>query len=239
MCSLPAQPTAAGRPPRLVREGLWLFAPSRDSQGGSAWWLEYPAAGGSRAGLLVDVPAHNEANLAFLQERCAGVAAGRNVLTGREAHGRQRRFQEALGWPVHVQEQEAYLLPGVQQLEPFAAEQRLEPGLDLLWTPGPTPGAAVLLASAPVAAESILFCGRLLSPVAPGQLAPLRTRRSFHWCRWLRSIECLRGWLPAEQPQWLASGAGLGALRGEVLVGDGRRVLEQLDLSARAAQEPV
>lgn len=238
MCSLPAQPTAAGRPPRLVREGLWLFAPSRDSQGGSAWWLEVPAAGG-RAGLLVDVPAHNEANLAFLQERVAGLAGGRIVLTGREGHGRLRRFQEALGWPVHVQEQEAYLLPGVQRLEPFAAEHRLEPGLDLLWTPGPTPGAAVLLASAPVVAEPILFCGRLLSPVAPAQLAPLRTRRSFHWGRWLRSLERLRGWLPPEQPCWLASGAGLGALRGEALVADGLRVLERLDLRALAAQEPI
>jgi glyoxylase-like metal-dependent hydrolase (beta-lactamase superfamily II) len=234
MCSLPAQPTAAGRPPRLVREGLWLFAPSRDSQGGSAWWLEH-----SGGGLLVDVPAHNEANLAFLQERRAGLAGGRIVLTGREGHGRLRRFQEALGWPVHVQEQEAYLLPGVQRLEPFGAEQRLAPGLDLLWTPGPTPGAAVLLASAPVAAESILFCGRLLSPVAPAQLAPLRTRRSFHWGRWLGSLERLRGWLPASEPRWLASGAGLGALRGEVLVGDGRRVLEQLDLAALASQEAV
>ena len=238
MCSLPAPPTAAGRPPKPVREGLWLFAPSRDSQGGSAWWLEYPSASG-RAGLLVDVPAHNEANLAFLQERCPGVAGGRIVLTGREGHGRLRRFQEALGWPVHVQEQEAYLLPGVQQLEPFAAEHRLEPGLQLLWTPGPTPGSAVLLARPPLAAESILFCGRLLSPVAPGQLAPLRSRRSFHWGRWLRSLERLRGWLPPGEPRWLASGAGLGALRGEALVGDGCRVLQQLDLTALAAQEAI
>lgn len=30
----------AGRPPQEVQAGLWLFAPSRDSQGGSAWWLE-------------------------------------------------------------------------------------------------------------------------------------------------------------------------------------------------------
>ena len=228
MSRLQAQPTAAGRPPKPVHEGLWLFAPSRDSQGGSAWWLEQQSGGG----VLIDCPAFNEANLAFLQSQ----PSGRIVLTGREGHGRLRRFQEALGWPVHVQEQEAYLLPGAQHLISFAAEADLAPGLRLLWTPGPTPGAAVLLAEGLPALESILFCGRLLSPVAPGQAAPLRTRRSFHWARWLRSIERLRGWLPADQPHWLASGAGLGALRGEVLVPSARRVIDQLNLEDLARQ---
>jgi glyoxylase-like metal-dependent hydrolase (beta-lactamase superfamily II) len=229
MSRLQAQPTAAGRPPRLVQEGLWLFAPSRESQGGSAWWLEHPAGAG--AGVLIDCPAFNDANLAFLQEKPSGCI----VLTGRDGHGRLRRFQEALDWPVHVQEQEAYLLPGVQQLITFAAHAELEPGLRLLWTPGPTPGAAVLLAEQ----ASILFCGRLLSPLAPGQAGPLRTRRSFHWGRWLRSLETLRTWLPPEQPQWLASGAGLGALRGEALVPSARLMLQQLDLAALADQHAV
>ena len=231
MSRLQAQPTAAGRPPKPVHEGLWLFAPSRDSQGGSAWWLEQP--GGS--GVLIDCPAFNEANLAFLQAQ----PSGRIVLTGREGHGRLRRFQEALGWPVHVQEQEAYLLPGAQHLISFAAEAELDPGLRLLWTPGPTPGAAVLLAEGLPELESILFCGRLFSPVAPGQVAPLRTRRSFHWGRWLRSIERLRAWLPADQPHWLASGAGLGALRGEALVPAARRVIDQLNLEELAHQAAV
>ena len=231
MSRLQAQPSAAGRPPKPVRERLWLFAPSRDSQGGSAWWLEQPGGGG----VLIDCPAFNEANLAFLQAQ----SSGQILLTGREGHGRLRRFQEALGWPVHVQEQEAYLLPGAQQLIPFAAEAELAAGLRLLWTPGPTPGAAVLLAEELPELGSILFCGRLLSPVAPGQLAPLRTRRSFHWGRWLRSIERLRAWLPADQPQWLASGAGLGALRGEALVPAARRVIDQLNLEELAHQAAV
>ena len=213
----------------MVHEGLWLFAPSRESQGGSAWWLE--RQGGAGSGVLIDCPAFNDANLAFLQSR----PSGRIVLTGREGHGRLRRFQEALGWPVHVQEQEAYLLPGVQQLIGFGRQAELEPGLQVLWTPGPSPGAAVLLAEQ----ASILFCGRLLSPLAPGQAGPLRTRRSFHWSRWLCSLETLRDWLPPTQPQWLASGAGLGALRGEALVPSARLVLEQLDLVALATQQAV
>ncbi len=239
-------PAEAGRPPQPVLPGLWLFAPSRDSHGGSAWWLEHPDGG-----LLIDCPGWTEANLAFLARQ----AGGRIVLTSREGHGRCRRFQQALGWPVLVQEQEAYLLPGVERLETFAAARQLSPRLHLLWTPGPTPGSCVLLASgcgAPTGDAGgpgggqpdddlagqqgdILFCGRLLSPTAPGLAAPLRTARSFHWGRWLGSLDALRRRLPPDSPRWIASGAGLGALRGGKLIKGGRALLEELDLEALAA----
>ena len=231
MSSLPTQPTEAGRPARQVLEPLWLFAPNRDTQGGSAWWLDGPGPDGA-GGWLIDCPAYTEANLELLRRR----GEGRILLTSREGHGRVRRFQEALGWPVLVQEQEAYLLPGLQRLHTFAAEHELSQHARLLWTPGPTPGACVLLADSEDPGTSLLFCGRLLSPLAPGLLGPLRTSRSFHWSRWLRSLERLRTWLPAVAPAWLASGAGLGALRGEKLVPGGRRVIEGLDLVAREAQ---
>ena len=228
---LSAPPLPPGRPPQPVAEGLWLFAPNRDTQGGSAWWLargDRPGAGG----VLVDCPALSEANLTFLRAQGSGVI----VLTGREGHGRTRRVQEALGWPVLVQEQEAYLLPGVQGLQAWGQEHTLGPGLRLLWTPGPTPGSAVLLAQggAPGGSMpfpgSLLFCGRLLSPLAPGRAGPLRTSRSFHGGRWRRSLEQLRAWLPPACPDWLASGAGLGALQGEKLIGEGRSVIDGLDL---------
>ena len=227
--ALEASPLAPGRPPQQVRQDLWLFAPNRDCQGGSAWWLERPLVDGV-AGVLIDCPSLSEANLAFLQQRGPGWI----VLTGREGHGRCRRLQERLGWPVWVQEQEAYLLPGLQQLQTFAADLELAPGLRLLWTPGPSPGASVLLAETVDPAETLLFCGRLLSPLAPGQTGPLRTSRSFHWGRWLLSLERLRAWLPPQSPGWLASGAGLGALRGAKLIADGRRQIEALDLVALA-----
>ena len=237
MSLLQTQPDPAGRPPRPVLDPLWLFAPNRDTQGGSSWWLDRPGEAGA-GGVLVDCPAYTEANLAFLRQRSQG--RGRILLTSREGHGRVRRFQEALDWPVLVQEQEAYLLPGVQRLEPFGAEAELGEGLRLLWTPGPTPGSAVLLAERVGPGEAaVLFCGRLLSPVAPERAAPLRHRRSFHWGRWLRSLECLQAWLPPGAPLWLASGAALGALRGEALVPRGLTVLQELDLVQLEQQGPL
>ena len=151
-----------GRPPQPVRERLWLFAPNRDTQGGSAWWLETP--GLVDAGLLIDAPALTQANLAFLRGR----GPGRIVLTGRDGHGRTRRWQEALGWPVLVQEQEAYLLPGVKALERFSGSLDLAVGLRLLWTPGPTPGACVLLAGRHDHPPSPPVLCLLISPRAQG-----------------------------------------------------------------------
>jgi len=209
-----------GRPPQPVRPGLWWFAPSRESQGGSAWWLHL-----GELALLVDCPAWTQANLTFLRQQADRGVLAWIVLTGREGHGRCRRFQEALDWPVLVQEQEAYLLPGVRRLVPFAGEHQLAAGVRLLWTPGPSPGASVLH----VAPVDGLFCGRLLVPVGPGQLAPLRSRRTFHWPRQLASLVRLRAWLPPGSPDWIACGAGLGGLRGEKLVPEGAALLAELE----------
>ena len=212
-----------GRPPRPVRSDLWLFAPNRDNQGGSAWFLEH-----SDRDLLIDLPALTQANLAFLQQR---PRPAQIVLTGRDGHGRCRALQGALGWPVLVQEQEAYQLPGVEDLQSFGREHALTPGLRLLWTPGPSPGACVLHALG-AGAGGGLFCGRLLVPVAPGRLEPRRSRRCFHWPRQIASLRALRAWLPAGTPGWIASGAGLGALRGEILVGPGEALLADLEKQA-------
>jgi glyoxylase-like metal-dependent hydrolase (beta-lactamase superfamily II) len=183
--------------------------------------------------LLIDVPALTAANLAFLQHR---PRPGQIVLTGRDGHGRCRALQEALGWPVLVQEQEAFLLPGVKALETFGLEHALAPGLRLLWTPGPSPGACVLHAFGADAGGADdgggLFCGRLLVPVAPGRLEPRRSRRTFHWPRQIASLRALRAWLPAGTPGWIASGAGLGALRGESLVGSAEALLADLEKQA-------
>jgi len=160
--------------------------------------------------VLIDCPPLTEATLQALHDLASDRPA-RILLTSREGHGRLRRLQERLGWPVLVQEQEAYLLPGVQPLETFVDSHITTSGLRLLWTPGPTPGSCVVHAPAPL---DVLFCGRLLIPVQENQLAPLRHRRTFHWPRQLISLQRLRDWIPPESSPALASGAGLGALRG-------------------------
>ena len=199
----------AGRPPRQLRPDLWLFPPNRDSQGGSSWWLET-----GDAPALIDCPPLTEATITALEQLAQGRPA-RILITSREGHGRLRRLQERFGWTVLVQQQEAYLLPDVKPLITFSDTHALAGGLHLLWTPGPTPGSCVVHAAAPA---NLLFCGRLLTPIAPGRLAPLRHGRTFHWPRQLRSLQRLRQWLPSNASPDLASGAGLGALRGEQLV---------------------
>ena len=222
---------AGGRPPRQVRQGLWLFAPNRDSQGGSAWLVETEALD-----VLVDVPALNPAHLSWLRERARG-RQGWIVLTGRQGHGRCRALQQQLDWPVLVQEQEAYLLPDLRACHRFAEAHELADGLRLLWTPGPTPGACVLHVCGGSAGDG-LFCGRLLVPLGPDRLGPLRRPGTFHWSRQLASLERLRRWLPAGSPDWIASGAALGALRGEALVGAGASLLAAIDLEGLIEQPP-
>ena len=214
-----------------MRPGLWLFAPNRDCQGGSAWLYE-----ATELDVLVDVPALSEANLAWLRQR-ASLRPGWIVLTGRHAHGRCRALQAELDWPVLVQEQEAYLLPSVPDLHSFGQAHNLAAGLQLLWTPGPSPGSCVVHAHGGTAGDG-LFCGRLLVPLAPGRLGPLRRPGTFHWLRQLQSLERVRQWLPAGSPDWIASGAGLGALRGEKLLHGGADQLARLELDALAQAEP-
>jgi glyoxylase-like metal-dependent hydrolase (beta-lactamase superfamily II) len=216
-----------GRPPQQVAPGLWLFAPNRHTQGGSSWLLEGDAGLG-RPDLLVDAPALTAANLAFLQHRrsLVGVDGGLIVLSHRGAHGQLPKLQPHCGWSVLVQEQEAYLLPGLTRLQTFAACHELAAGVRLLWTPGPTPGSCVLHVRS--GAVDGLFCGRLLVPVAPGALAPLVTSRSFHGPRQLASLQRLITWLPEGSPGWIATAAGLGALRGQHLVMNGAALLRSL-----------
>ncbi len=197
-----------GRPPQQIQDKVWLFPPNKDCRGGSSWWVDVEPEP-----VLIDCPPLTEATLHALRELASDRQA-RIVLTSREGHGRLRRLQEQFEWPVLVQEQEAYLLPGVHPLETFVDSHITTSGLRLLWTPGPTPGSCVVHAPRPL---DVLFCGRLLVPVQKGQLAPLRHRRTFHWPRQLQSLQHLRSWIPQECSPALASGAGLGALRGERL----------------------
>jgi len=64
----------------------------------------------------------------------------------------------------------------------------------------------------------------------------LPSPRGFHLPRQQRSVEALSRWLPPGSPQWIATGAGLGALRGEALVPNGARVLASLAAGAGVSE---
>ena len=84
-----------------------------------------------------------------------------------------------------------------------------------------------------------MFCGRLLVPQGPGSLAPQRRRNTFHWPRQVASVERLVRWLPAGSPGWIASGAGLGALRGGRIVTGAAALLASLRPDPGAPSDPL
>jgi len=206
-----------------LKNNLWVFPPSRDSAGGSAWLLQSTLG----CSVLVDVPLLNDANKAFLQAQPPGLI----LLTHRGGHGQCQRWQEFLGWPVLLQEQEAYLLPTLQQRFCFSRNHSIEPGLNLLWTPGPSPGSCSLHWSQ--GSNDVLFCGRLLWPAVGGGVVLRRSNNNFHWPRLQRSVQQLEAWLPQGSPAQIACAAGLGPLRGSKLIEQGAEAL-QLRTTANA-----
>ena len=91
----------SGNPPEQLSGPLWVFPPNRDCDGGTAWWL-----GCDPEPVLIDCPPLTTTTLEALIQLASGRTA-RILLTSREGHGRVRAFQDALGWPVLVQAQEA------------------------------------------------------------------------------------------------------------------------------------
>ncbi len=186
--------------PCQVKDGVWAFPTNNLCNSSRSWWIECEPEP-----VLVDCPPVKKTTIEVLKN----LASGRKcqiILTNRESHGRIFDLQEELGWSVLVQEQEAYLLPGLKQLTAFSNEYVTASGIKLLWTPGPTPGSCVAYASSP---WNVLFCGRLLIPLKSNQLISLRTKKTFHWTRQQKSLEKLRKWLPRNQRPALASGVGL------------------------------
>ncbi len=194
--------------PRQLKDELWVFPPNKLCHGSRSWWL-----GCQPEPVLIDCPPVNQSTIDWLK-RLSGGRPSRILLTNREAHGGVAKLQDELGWPVLVQEQEAYLLPGLKQIESFAEEHVTGSGLRLFWTPGPTPGSCVIYSPPP---WNVLFCGRLLIPLKLNRLVAFRTKRTFHWSRQQKSLRKLLQWLPRDSRPSLASGAGVNASGGGTL----------------------
>ncbi|QEY31045.1 MBL fold metallo-hydrolase [Synechococcus sp. RSCCF101] len=194
--------------PRRLRPDLWIFPPNRLAAGATAWLLLH-----ADGPVLIDPPAAGEHALALLDSLAA--ANGRILLTSRLGHAGLAPIQAVLDWPVLVQEQEAYLLPGNPALQPFAEELALAADLRLHWAQGPTPGSCVLHAGGP---HRILFCGRLLLPAPGGELRPVAGATTFHWPRQLRSLRHLSSRLADAWPLSIASGGASVAAGADPLV---------------------
>ncbi len=192
-----------------VRENLWVFSTDELSKENTSWWL-----GCEPEPILIDCPQATKENIDLLRKISRGKVF-RIILTSREAHGDVRSIQEALDCNVLVQEQEAYLLPAFEGLESFSSEHRTISNVGVLWTPGPTPGSCVAYAPAP---WNVLFCGRLLIPVAFNQISSLKHQNTFHWSRQLKSLKKLKDWLPQDAFPQLASGGSLKVLKNKNLL---------------------
>ncbi len=194
---------------KQVRNGLWLFVPKEGSQGIASWWLE-----SKPEPVLIDCPEINSDVLNDLKELSKGYSP-RIILTHRDAHGHVSQLNKKFGWPVLIQEQESYLLPAIKNLETFNEEFITCSKLKLLWTPGPTPGSCIIYAPSP---WNVLFCGRLLIPVANDQISSIRSKRTFHWSFQQMSLKKLLKWIPLDLSPALASSEGMHILGDEKIL---------------------
>ncbi len=192
-----------------IRDWLWMFPPKNKSEGTVSWWLNCKPSP-----VLIDCPEITKDVIHDLKKLANGLTP-KILLTNRDAHGKVSQLNKELGWPVLLQEQEAYLLPGIENIQSFEEEFVTSSGLRLLWTPGPTPGSCVVYAPEP---WNVLFCGRLLIPVAKDQMASVRTRRTFHWDFQKKSVEKILSWIPSDHLPLLASGRSSPFLDGEKLL---------------------
>jgi glyoxylase-like metal-dependent hydrolase (beta-lactamase superfamily II) len=207
----PADPTPAPKQPRLLlcqkvdRSAIFAFPPNRETLGGTAYLIV------EAVNILVDCPAWNDTTQNFLQAQ-GGVHT--LFLTHRGGIGQARQIQQAFGCQLVVQEQEAYLLPGLT-VTPFGKAFTLTPQSQALWTPGHSPGSSCLYHSN---YGGVLFSGRHLLPNPQGNLMPLKTPKTFHWRRQLNSVQMLLDQFTPDTLQSICPGANIGFLRGRSLV---------------------
>jgi glyoxylase-like metal-dependent hydrolase (beta-lactamase superfamily II) len=207
------------RSPRLVLQdaivSIFAFPPNRETLGGTAYLIVEKDTQ-NRINILVDCPIWDESVQSFLAEQ-GGVQW--LVLTHRGAIAsltKIRAMQTALNCQVVIQEQEAYLLPGLSVVT-FGDRLELSPRHRLLWTPGHSPGSACLYTCH---LDGVLFSGRHLLPTPTGEIAPIKTAKTFHWRRQLGSVQRLQQEFTPETLRYLCPGANLGFLRGQYAVQD-------------------
>jgi glyoxylase-like metal-dependent hydrolase (beta-lactamase superfamily II) len=202
------------KPPRQILEGIYAFPPNRDTLGGTAYLIL-----GNQGNILVDCPMWNETQKSFFSEFFPqGVRW--LFITHREAMSQVRQLQSEFDCEVIVQEQEAYLLPDVT-VTSFTEEIAVGEATGI-WTCGYSPGSSCLYVPSQ---GGILFSGRHLLADPKGNLAPLQSRKTFHWPRQLRNVKKLQNRFSPETLSYICPGANTGFLRGKGVVEDGYETL--------------
>lgn len=219
-------PPPAGKPPQLVFPELVAFPPNRNSLGGTAYLLKMP-----QGNVLIDSPPWSLATQDYLRAE-GGVRWF--LLTHRTAMAQVKAIQAELGCEVIVQEQEAYLLPELE-LRRFGQQLAIADGLVALWTPGYSPGSTCLYWAGQ---GGVLFTGRHLLPDRQRAIAPLRTSKTFHWPRQLRSCAALVERFRSQPLAYLCPGASIGFLRGDHALDRAAQRLAEIDLE-QLARAPI
>jgi glyoxylase-like metal-dependent hydrolase (beta-lactamase superfamily II) len=206
MSPLPQQPSHTVKPPRAVLNNIFAFPPNRDTLGGTSYFIVR-----NEGNILIDCPALDQNNQDFLRSH-GGVRW--LFLTHRGAIGKTAQIQQTFGCEVLIQEQEAYLLPGLT-VTTFVQELALTTTTQIIWTPGHSPGSSCLYYSD---LGGVLFSGRHLVPNLQGEPVPLRTQKTFHWPRQIKSLQSLLERFTPETLQYICPGANTGFLRGKYVM---------------------
>jgi glyoxylase-like metal-dependent hydrolase (beta-lactamase superfamily II) len=224
---LQEQSSRSPKLPRAIWHNIFAFPPNRDTLGGTAYFIVENAAN-----ILIDCPAWDEVNQNYLRS-LGGVRW--LFLTHRGAIGKTREFQQAFNCEILIQEQEAYLLPGLK-VNTFGQEFNLGNLAQVIWTPGHSPGSSCLYYPQE---GGVLFSGRHILPNQLGEPVPLRTAKTFHWFRQLKSIQLLLDRFAPETLNYICPGANTGFLRGKQAIAQAYQQLASLDLTALRQSKPV
>ncbi|HEY9780445.1 MAG TPA: MBL fold metallo-hydrolase [Leptolyngbyaceae cyanobacterium] len=220
------QPLRSPKLPQAIWNNIFAFPPNRDTLGGTAYFIVE-----NEANILIDSPAWDEVNQNYL----SSVGGVRWLfLTHRGAIGKAREIQQAFGCEILIQEQEAYLLPGLKVTR-FKQDFNIG-NAQVIWTPGHSPGSSCLYYPRE---GGVLFSGRHILPNQTGELVPLRTAKTFHWFRQLASIQLLRDRFTPETLNYICPGANTGFLRGKRAIKDAYEQLARLDLTTLRQSKPV
>ncbi|MDH6078748.1 MBL fold metallo-hydrolase [Chrysosporum ovalisporum FSS-45] len=206
MCPSPQQPSHTAKQPRLVLDTIFAFPPNRDTLGGTSYLIV-----GKEGNILIDSPSDDLKNQDFLRSH-GGVRW--LFLSHRGAIGKTAKIQQTFGCEVLIQEQEAYLLPGLT-LTSFTHEFTLNSTSQVIWTPGHSPGSSCLYYSE---LGGVLFSGRHLLPNQGGEPVPLPTAKTFHWPRQIKSLQFILERFTPQTLQYICPGGNTGFLRGKGVI---------------------